>query len=160
MDKIKKFDKSFHLNNWIPNYFSVPVFRVTTILMLLLLGFTLWTNDWNVYNTWASCPVDNTKPCFNPFYLCDNIDEENINGLIYQDNNYVCMPEITFQTKSLCEQGYCDQRYLQAGETIGNPPNTHTQNFVSRIILLYGSAFLINHIVWVYRKGKEEGKWG
>ena len=127
--KVKKLEEALDVKNWFPDYFTLKLFRGAMILMFILFFFTLYINDWKIGNTFAACPASADDVCRNPFFHVD----------------------VTWKTKNLCSQGFCEVEYLQPGQVIGNPPGFYVQHFKHFVLSVWALAFVFNHLIYMFK---------
>ena len=147
---IKELKELCDLKNHFPCYFNQKIFRFFFLIFCIVFVFTLYSNDWILFqNQYVDCPSNtiskelffnssanrfeyiNTSRCYNPLY--NNIS---------------------------CDDIFCEKKYLKAGETIGHKPSKHAKNLSSYTWILTFFAFITNHIFyrkkygcWIYKRG-------
>lgn len=92
------------------------------ILIVLYAVFVVRVDGFDVLTgkSWVECPAENPLPCLNPLY-----------------------------DKSCHITGSkCEPEYLMQGEVVGQKPSVYANNFGTVMFLLFGSALLLNHLLY------------
>jgi hypothetical protein len=112
-------DNPLDLNKIFPDYIEKNTFRVGILLMILLFGFTLWSNDWEYKFSYAYCPEGTGDGCLVA-----------TGETVYND------------VTGIPEQEYI---HLFPDSYHGTPPNNHAKRFNSRALFIVLFSFMINH---------------
>ncbi|MEA2056654.1 MAG: hypothetical protein U9O78_03020 [Patescibacteria group bacterium] len=132
-DVWKKLNSFSLANKFFPDYvINKNIFRFALIVSFLFL-IAILSNYGFDFGTkfYVSCPVDNPTPCANPFYNYGNI-------------GFPPCPDV-----ALCKIPYFNQ-----GDIYGSKPPLILKLFLYIILLLFGIAFLVNHVKYNRRVKK------
>jgi hypothetical protein len=145
--KIKVED--FDLNKRFPNYFKKWIFRTGVIIMVVLLFYILFLNNFELkQHPYISCPENSLFACKNAFFECNQNITLDYTKL--QPEQIQCD-----QIKKLgCMNGICDKEYLQAGEIVGTPPSQLITFYPLIVLGIIIICFLTNHLLYLMRKDK------
>jgi hypothetical protein len=140
--KLKELNEAFDLNKQSGKYkFSKPLFLFSIFVMLLLLTYGLYLEDFKTSNYYIKCS-ENAKSgtCLNPLYICQN-PADLVKGCMLPET----MEQNPQYVKDICKTGACDKQFLNRGEELGEKPNFIIRNFQPLIAFIVMFTFLINH---------------
>ena len=140
--KIKEFDQEGLLPYVLPNYIADKfIFRICVLLIFAWIFFVFQSEGWDFKpNYYLECPATGGS-CENPYYNIDGLSE------IHDSTNDF----VPFVPRDCPQEGLCSQKFIQAGNSIGNKPSwmfTHAVD-VDFALLLF--AILLNH--FLYNRG-------
>jgi hypothetical protein len=95
----------------------------SSLLVIFLYALFVFSVDGSgvfLGSQWVECPEDSLHPCINPYYdsTCEFTGVE------------------------------CEQKYLFAGEIVGEKPSVYAESFGWFSFLLFGSSLLLNHLLY------------
>lgn len=130
-EELRRASDAIDLKKKVPGYFSVSVFRVAFAILLLLGVYSMYQEglfDGNRIVTYVECPKDAVGGrCSNPLY-----------GL----SGPLCSPP-----------DVCEIEFLWPGMSMGHKPSVLYDWFGVVMIAVLGLAFLVNHVLYEWRKG-------
>lgn len=130
------------------SYFCKPVFRCCIFLMFIFFVAVVIENRGLEYNSYIECPEDSLTSCLNPAYECrSNYLKATI------EYGYDCNYYNNFD----CED-FCNIDRIEPGEYFGKKPGLLFNSAMVVFALLIVSAFLVNHLVYIYRRKKYGNK--
>lgn len=138
-ERLYRLQQRLDLKNKYPGYFRVHVFRIAFILIVLIFGLSLYTNNWNFHFVYAECPIEDNQTCLNPFYACKDPIEQTEVSCLYPRPSYCSKYEV------------CDYRLMYPGQTLGIKPNLLVQYMEELIVSILLLSFAINHILYKTR---------
>jgi hypothetical protein len=120
-----KLSKKIDLKEKYPGYFTMNIFRLAGLLVLGFLIYTLYLNNWSIYNIDIKC---NYGDCPNQFYMNESTP------------------------KWICDKGLCDNATFQGGFRYGRTDYAYKNQYAIFWGIL-GLAILLNHL-WYCIKNK------
>jgi len=120
-----------------PCYFKKYIFRIWIALCFVLVFFALEGNNYNFTSAYATCPIESTHDCLNPFHVCD-LKENEINDFCLYKR----------PAEKYCINNLCDKKYILPGETVGFKPTPIFIYYNEICFLLLLLAFGLNHFLW------------
>lgn len=132
---LKRIADKLDMSKRFPGYFDKRIFRIAIGIIFVMHLIALHFNGYNLTAYYFECPDGET--CLNPFFECQNGNP--------WERSQGCYPDVP---DDMCEDLRCKDRYVT--ETINPNPFILHVNTVS--FLLFGFAFLVNHLYWVIKR--------
>jgi hypothetical protein len=164
-NKIKELDNKLNdklsflnLSKKYPNYFTKSIFRLGLVLMVLIICYNFYLNDFSMTNIVLDCPASAMGgKCLNPAYDCQNdliadniLLTFNLTQIKPLDHSS-CVFYTSDQRLSYCSVLPCDKRYLDAGEHYGRT-DVFVDHSVEFFILIIIFCFILNHGYYIFTK--------
>ena len=132
-----KFDK-FDLSKKYPDYFNKVLIRAGFVCMFLLLILFLFIYGFDNY-VYVEC--NNPAGCQNPYLVCSNIE-------------WIKPLECDFYETNPCKGRNCEIMEIDYKDYVGSKPPQVVESSVFIILFPIFIVFLINHILYLYRRQK------